>query len=266
LVDSPQGRGSKINGPKRRERVPKNLRRAQGIDNVIVEKSFEFTDPRNGKLAGEGCYVSATVLSKRYYGVLVDQPAMQIASHLHFEEEAAIFELNQKMKRLKKDTTSSSASELLQEHTIDGANVNGKDTNKKQEKIEDENGAEDETKYVPLKNNEVKKVEAEQVKHKFIDEQLRGIKDTERLILKYQWVESNEETGLNENGDSDYGILLATFVNADAAADGDKQKAEAILSACKNGGGFVDEFFYQYKVCVISSMSCLDIRMDLLKE
>jgi hypothetical protein len=50
--------------------------------------------------AGEGCYVSATVHNKRYYGVLIDQDSLKVASNLWFQDQAGSLELNRRMNLL----------------------------------------------------------------------------------------------------------------------------------------------------------------------
>jgi [histone H3]-N6,N6-dimethyl-L-lysine4 FAD-dependent demethylase len=108
------------------------LRRGAGVESVIVEEPFSLLPPsssvnqstyidneeasssashnkkdapisnsNNHKAAGEGCFVSATVQNKRYYGVLIDQASLKAASHLWFEDEASSLDLNRRMKILK---------------------------------------------------------------------------------------------------------------------------------------------------------------------
>ena len=67
--------------------TPDNLRSELGVK-------------QNEDLVGDGCYVSATVHNKRYYGVLVEQAALKAASLLHFQDEASSLDLNRRMKML----------------------------------------------------------------------------------------------------------------------------------------------------------------------
>jgi hypothetical protein len=217
---------------------------------------------------------------------------MQIASHLHFEDEAAVIELNQKMKRLKKecaattevrpesssDTTCTTGDDLKQVATSHETYLEvSMNSSPSQAVILDEaslsldgaaasnNGSKilelvEATLPIESKVQPVVNVDATATRDSEIDQMedmkvdpLRDIKDTERAILKYEWIESQQETKarkyLNGSVVANYGILLATFVDAETAADGNVDKAQSILTACKNGGGFVDDFYYQYKVC-----------------
>jgi hypothetical protein len=79
------------------------------VEHVIVEEPFRLVVPQDGSspskhgitaTAGDGCYVSATVQNRRYYGVLVDQAALKTASELFFQNEAESLQLNRRMKLL----------------------------------------------------------------------------------------------------------------------------------------------------------------------
>ena len=73
------------------------------MDNVVVEESFNLLDSQ--EKVGEGVYVSATTSNKkRYYGVLVDQPALKEASTMWFQDQADSLELNRRMRVLMKKT------------------------------------------------------------------------------------------------------------------------------------------------------------------
>jgi monoamine oxidase len=65
-----------------------------------VEESFVLLSAAKEK-AGEGVYVSATTSNnRRYYGVLTDQPALEEASSMWFQDQADSLELNRRMKVL----------------------------------------------------------------------------------------------------------------------------------------------------------------------
>ena len=55
---------------------------------------------RGAAKVGEGCYVTATVNNKRYYGLLVEKDALKAASLMHYQDEAAGLDLNRRMKVL----------------------------------------------------------------------------------------------------------------------------------------------------------------------
>lgn len=66
-----------------------------------MEETFTLASSSQGK-AGDGVYVSATTSSnKRYYGVLVDQPALKEATALWLQDQADSLELNRRIKVLK---------------------------------------------------------------------------------------------------------------------------------------------------------------------
>ena len=49
---------------------------------------------------GEACYVAATVQNRRYYGVLVEQEALQAASTLYWQDQTTVMELHRRMRAL----------------------------------------------------------------------------------------------------------------------------------------------------------------------
>lgn len=79
---------------KRRTCTKGGIRKNTPLDGVVVEEPFTF---EGGE---EGCYVSCTVQSKRYYGVLVDQNALTTASRLVLKNEAESLNLNRRIKHL----------------------------------------------------------------------------------------------------------------------------------------------------------------------
>jgi hypothetical protein len=74
------------------------------VDGVVVEESFPFHNGFDGgsqEKVGEGFYVSATTSNnKRYYGILIDQPALKVASTLYFKDQNDSLKLNERMKLL----------------------------------------------------------------------------------------------------------------------------------------------------------------------
>eukprot|EP00566_Odontella_aurita_P003658 CAMPEP_0113534128 /NCGR_PEP_ID=MMETSP0015_2-20120614/4991_1 /TAXON_ID=2838 /ORGANISM="Odontella" /LENGTH=1331 /DNA_ID=CAMNT_0000433263 /DNA_START=92 /DNA_END=4088 /DNA_ORIENTATION=- /assembly_acc=CAM_ASM_000160 len=118
------------------------LRRDTSLEGVNVEKPFTFSRPTEeggapaslpeavqsggsrsegngaaGEAAGDGCYISATVNSKRYYGVMFDQGSLKAASELYFRGEASSLELNRRMMLLEKKRSEQ-----------EPASINGSDT------------------------------------------------------------------------------------------------------------------------------------------
>jgi Flavin containing amine oxidoreductase len=69
---------------------------------VVVEETFTLSSGQNnhGKV-GDGVYVSATTAgNKRYYGVLINQPALKEATSLWFRDQADSLELNKRIRVL----------------------------------------------------------------------------------------------------------------------------------------------------------------------
>ncbi len=56
----------------------------------------------NDKHVGECCYISTTINSRRYYGLIVDQESLKEASDLHFQDQASSLQLNKRMEALQK--------------------------------------------------------------------------------------------------------------------------------------------------------------------
>jgi len=67
---------------------------------------------------------------------------------------------------------------------------------------------------------------------------------TSRIVQKFRYVESTS-TECNGLG---YRLLLATFTDVAAAAEDDTLKAQKIHDVCQSGGGFVEQYYYQYQV------------------
>ena len=79
-----------------------------------MQETFPLYD-QDKELAGEGLYVSATTSSnKRYYGVLVDQQALKVASTMYFQDQSDSLKLNERMKLLLEEKpAANSASQII---------------------------------------------------------------------------------------------------------------------------------------------------------
>lgn len=164
---------------------------------------------KDGTSAGDGYYVSATNNTSRYYGLLISKEALKAASLLHFQEEAQSLDLNRRMKTLKDRQREPPQQGAA---PVDDGNANAEPAVKKR-KVDD-----------PL-------------------EQPIKIQVGARAIQKFQYVPGGSKDGL----DPGYRILVATYVNHQAAAEGTKGKEEAISKACEGGGDFVGQFYYQFE-------------------
>jgi hypothetical protein len=85
---------------------------------VVVESTFTLSSRQNNHgEVGDGVYVSATTGgNKRYYGVLIDQPALKEATSLWLQDQAGSLELNKRIRFLQqnqavKDARAGAASE-----------------------------------------------------------------------------------------------------------------------------------------------------------
>lgn len=221
---SPQGRR------KRRSTASRGkLRRFNNVESVMVEEIFTLSLPasapedlrssENGShaLVGDGCYVSATVHSKRYYGVLIEQAALKSASLLHFQEEAASLDLNRRMKMLKDSQGN---------RDEDGAEENG-ERKRPAETIMDDGSA----KRAKINTQDSPPETAS----------TEPAATVPRTIQKFRYVD-----GLGN--DPGYRLLLATYANVEAASEDDTEKAQRIEKACQSGGAFVGGYYYQYEV------------------
>ena len=195
----------------------------------MVQEPFELRDPMEAASSssaqssrvGDGCYVTATVNNKRYYGVLIDQAALKAASLLYFQDEASGLDLNRRMKALNRDTGESHPSERLDLEPAPG----------------------DESSYNAASRKRIKMEESSPV--------VKGGTGTGRQVQKFRYVEPETNGGSSQG----YRLLLATYADTMAAAEDDVEKASQIETACQSGGKFVGNHYYQYEVRVLLSAS-----------
>jgi hypothetical protein len=177
----------------------------------VVQEPFTLNEPlevasTSDRRVGDGCYVSATVNNRRYYGVLVDQEALKSASTLYFQDEASGLDLNRRMKALKQKA---GTSEVQEDDHLDRKRPAEQD-------------------YPAPKP---KKIKTEDIGSLPALEQ-----GTIRQVQKFRYVDSDHASA---NGSTQgYRLLLATFADVEAAAEDDLEKASRIEVACRSGGGF----------------------------
>jgi hypothetical protein len=186
--------------------------------------------------AGEGCYVTATLNKRRFYGVLIDQVALKSASLLHFQEEASGLDLNRRMLAL---------SQQQQRH--DGETVDDRDSNgvgNGQKRVADEENAHDTTGG---------RLDAPQKRQRSDDGEPDFVLSTDTIhhplvhtgschqVQKFCYVK-----GVGPN--NDYRELLATFAHVAAAGEDDPSLIKRIEDACNAGGDYVNSYYYQYEV------------------
>lgn len=206
---------------RRRNRSQRSrLRKNQEIDHVKVEESFVLGNPNGSTdeaMVGEGCYVSTTLNNRRYYGVLIDQAALQAASMLHFQEEARGLDLNRRMKALQGQGSNGgmSESDSIDRKGPAAAGSPGGQSKKRPRSP---------TPTKALSNGNIK-----------LDLETHG----PRPVQKFRY---------HADGNSGYRVLLATYADVQAAAEGDPNKIKLIDDACQSGGNFIGEYYYQFEV------------------
>lgn len=219
------------------------LRRFLDIENVIVEEPFQLFKPSAGgggseedRKAGDGCYVSATVQNRRYYGLLVDQEALKHSSLLWFQEEAGSLDLNRRMKKLHSEADTNTGIDDKKRPATSHHDSSEAGTATKRIKLENgQAGATMPDSIASSAGSSTKKSEAKQP----------ATPGHQRQVQKFRYARP-----LDKNNDKDLGYryLLATFADVDAASEDDSEKATKIEEACQAGGGYVGKYYYQYEV------------------
>lgn len=223
------------------------LSKRQELDHVLVEDTFQFQVPDHvavssdeDRKVGEGCYVSATVHNRRYYGVLIDQESLRAASMLYFQDEASGLELNRKMEHLY----------LLK--TRD--EVNPSKTNSKRT-ADDTDMDESESSTKRARHNIVPDGPVSSELMKQMKTMHPKVDDT-HAVQKFRFVPPNHNHQNDRKGTqtSGYRLLIATYVDVLAAADDDSDRKQLIETACQSGGNFVGEYYYQYEVRILDTL------------
>jgi hypothetical protein len=188
----------------------------------MVQEPFHLYQPREiastqNRLVGDGCYVSATVNNKRYYGVLIDQVALNAASSLYFQDESSGLDLNRRMSVLLD----------LSKSNIQPSDPPPSEDRKRPAVDDGEN-------------------ESKRIKQESLSSTLSSLDGIARQVQKFRYVAPQETNGdLAARG---YRLLLATYADVLAAADDDADRACMIEAACLSGGDFVGGCYYQYEV------------------
>jgi len=313
------GDGSRTSGRRRRGRRSQRgkLRKELSIDHVTVEEPFALHHPLGGATGavadaatgapsvglgfdeesvttcGEGCYVTATVNSRKYYGVLVDQPALQAASLLHFQNEAGGLDLNRRMRALRRaadekqqqeQILDDDGEEQLQQHhqeakldggeeqmpvqqqkaMVDDGNPNDTEADRcrkrsasDDDELEDNNdnsGKRPKGRHIGSVAGITSRIQNPPVT---ASAAAASIPPTfpQRQVQKFRY---------DEDGIRGYRTLLATYADVAAAGEDDTAKQKAIHDACDDGGNYVGKYYYQYEVCtgvffVLSSRPALRV-------
>lgn len=188
--------------------------------------------------AGEGCYVSGTIHSKRYYGVLIDQASLKAASMLHFEDEAAGLELNRKMEY---QLEQNRMTKLAPNESLNKEDSEDYDRKRPAEQNHP-------SKRLCLGDPTVPDAAITSAKIAKFNALALQLSNQSIPVQKFRYIESQKNGGQGSPG---YRILLATYVDERAAADDDPEKLERIKTACQIGGDFVGDHYYQYQVRVL---------------
>lgn len=233
----------------------------------MIEEPFALYKPaaaagggsEEDRKAGDGCYVSATVQNRRYYGLLVDQEVLKDASLLWFEDEAGSLDLNRRMKMLC-DNVSEEATKNWDGGT--SAETGSASGNKKRPPSEVAIDMEAETKRLKLEDGTTAVVpeQVASVAHEPVTgrdaQQPPVAQGHHRHVQKFRYV---RPTDRNNPKDLGYRYLLATYADIEAASEGDAEKAKKIDEACQVGGGFVGKFYYQYEVSFDFALNSMEM-------
>jgi len=202
-----------------RKRCHHGMRRDETINEVKVEETFSMYGPnqehdQEQSPAGEGCYISASYKSKRFYGLLIEESALKDGTFNYFQDQSDSVSVNERMRLLMNHN------KLEEGKPRDDQKINA-DGNHKNQLLEETNGGN-------KKNHNGSH-----------DVQL----SKDRTIQKFKYIPADKGKGIDG-----YRILLATYANALAASEDDYEKARQILDACECGGNFVgNHYYYQYE-------------------
>ena len=229
-----------------------------------MEETFQFQLPEHvavssdeDRTVGEGCYVSATVHNRRYYGVLVDQASLQAASMLYFQDEASGLELNRKMEYLYRlqqhdaAARSTNEEEVVQNHTVDDVDMEESSLSTKKRVRE--------TTIPDGMTSSSTGSGPTAMTTKRMKSSSSSMTSTE-AVQQFRFVPA---TGTSSSA---YRILMATYMDAiTAAAQHPDRDAASIEAACRTGGNFVGEFYYQYevRVCFLFGTRVRDFYRDI---
>jgi hypothetical protein len=192
-----------MNDRQSRKRNLNNMRRDEEIGDVKVEESFSIYHPDSNcdvvnetfhagaesqsNIVGEGCYISTTFKNKRFYGVLIEQSALQDGTVNFFHDQSDSLAINERMLRFRRD------------------------------------------------------LRPEDMAPEGLGRYVHPNQTKEKVIQKFAYVQPNS----SQNG---YRVLLATYANAQAAAEDNEDKILQIVSACEHGGDWVGKHYYKYEV------------------
>ncbi|KAL3915727.1 MAG: hypothetical protein SGILL_005510, partial [Bacillariaceae sp.] len=236
------------------------LRKNQPVDGVVVQETFPLYDD-NKEVAGEGLYVSATTsFNKRYYGVLVDQQALKVASTMYFQDQSDSLKLNERMKLLIDEKPASKSTETMNGNSATEGTKGGVQSDHGHgTRLSSKRSSEE--METDINNQHSKKARFEN------GNASNGLEEVDRPVQKLKYIEG---TG-NQPG---YRILVATFSSVEEAGCGDAAKAKAIKQACEKGGNFLDgtysdSYYYQYETLPSSlapnedDKAALDLRTSM---
>lgn len=253
-----------------------------------MEESFSLFASNKEKV-GEGIYVSATTAgNKRYYGVLVDQPALKEASTMYFKDENESLQLNERMKVLIQKRVEienaeivdreSTATKRLPTGVEAGLSFEGNPENSGFAVDQGDSYTTNSTakRNIDSTNSGMVKQHESQLKRPKLGDGVAPDANessspapsantwSERPVQKFKYVNQAPTLGARRNKEIDcgYRVLVATFCSIDEAANGNPSRARSIRSACEEGGNFLSDFkddtyYYQYEV-LPSSLLCDD--------
>jgi lysine-specific histone demethylase 1 len=265
--------GSKQNGKPRGRRRSTGLRKHQPVDGVVVQETFPLYDESTNEKAGEGLYVSATTASnRRYYGVLVDQQALRVASTMYFKDQSDSLKLTERMKLLfDQPAPAVDCSSCPNNESTDAKPSHGHGAQSSFRRCSEAMEEDDQDQQVVTMQPKKARMDTSSPAAENPSESHTTIapngSEAEKPVQKLKYVGGvAKEAG--------HRILVATFSSVDEAGCGDKVKINAIRAACEGGGNFLDgihkdSYYYQYEVLPSSLMtnhnakSVLDLRTSM---
>jgi hypothetical protein len=215
-------RSSSSGGGRRKRGVGKKLRKNQEIENVVIRETFQFDGPNGEQGIGEGGYITAEINSRLYYGVLIDQDSLCAASVLHLQDEASGLDLNKRMEALLGQKKQAAAA---------APPINTTMVERPSKR--------------PKRDQTTAAAAAATTGTSTVTTDLRGVQKFRFVPGSSAWT---TDTKNPKNQTMGYRMLVATYSDVEAAAEGSDQSMAAIQTACEQGGDFVGAFYYQYQV------------------
>jgi hypothetical protein len=190
---------------------------------------------RGAAKVGEGCYVTATVNNKRYYGLLVEKDALKAASLMHYQDEAAGLELNRRMKVLSDQQQQQQHEDRKPAATATEESVDsGQNTVRIPPIPKPDPPVSSQSPLLPTNTAAT------------VDDDAQASLQVQKF--RYVVAQPGSANGGQKLFPGGYRLLLATYANVEAAAEDNEQLISRIRLACQTEGNFVGDYYYRYEV------------------